>query len=180
MDAAEFCSTAMAYLRAADAEQEHGADAPVMMDLNNGLVTQYLVDQGDDFALVLNRDLQEAGLTLPELHALAVANLWRGAEVHVRVQQYSAVCAVFLDGNFEASLLLADPLWDDVLTEYVTHDYVAAVPAPDVLAFCDSASADGINALRGVVQRVIETGDELITDSLYVRRNGQWERLCDA
>jgi len=37
----------------------------------------------------------------------------------VRVQEYGSVFAVFMDGNFEASLILVDWLWSQALAHLV-------------------------------------------------------------
>ena len=41
---------------------------------------------------------------------------------------------------------------------FVTGEYAAAIPARDMLAFCDSSSADGIAELHRVIERVQPTG----------------------
>jgi hypothetical protein len=87
------------------------------------------------------------------------------------------VHGLLLDGEFEASLLLLDDLWDDTLASHTPHGAVVAIPTRDVLTFCDAASADGIRTLRDLVQRTTAGGQQLLTPHLYRRVDGAWQRL---
>ena len=172
--------TAVAYLKPeiprsdpAPALALSGDDSPVLRAFATGLVTAYLIDEGDTFSYVQGRDLREAGLGEEELHRLAVANLAKLAEGKASVRESGPVWAVFLDGNFEASLMLVDDLWTHGLREYAT-DPVVAIPARDVLAFCDVESAAGVSELRAVVKRAWPLGDHLLSESLYRRVDGIW------
>jgi hypothetical protein len=102
-------------------------------------------------------------------------NLYRIAEGHLKIQPYGPVFAVFMEGNFEASVLLLDTVWDNSFANYIREDFVAAIPSRDVLAFGDSSSADGIAEVRAIVDRVAtNSSDRIISTSLYRRRNGVW------
>jgi hypothetical protein len=59
----------------------------------------------------------------------------------------------------------------------VSHGFVVAVPARDVLAFTDAKSAAGIAELRGLVDRLFPGGDHLISPDLYKRDAGRWLRV---
>jgi hypothetical protein len=108
------------------------------------------------------------------VHESAMNNLRDFMDERTRLQPHGSIFVLFLDGNFEASLLLADQLWDDSLVGYVQAGFVIAVPARDVLAFTDAESSAGIAELRGVVARLFPTGDHLISRNLYRRQSGRW------
>lgn len=172
---------AIAYLKAevAAADQrptfELGEDdSPVFKTLHSGLLVAYLVDQGDSFSYVQGRDLKTAGIDAEQLHAHALANLEEAADGKVTIRQSGPTWALFFDGNFEASLLLLDHLWDDVLGEYHDGTPAIAVPARDVLCFCNAASAAGIAELRAVIRRVWPRGDHLLSDQIFERRGRRW------
>src|SRR5213080_2033203 len=78
------------------------------------------------------------------------------------------VFAFFMRGDFEASVILLDDLWDGESRQFVTGEYAAAIPARDMLAFCDSSSADGVAELQRIIERVQPTGDHLLTKTIYV------------
>ena len=148
-------------------------DSPVLRKFAPGLLAAYLVDDGDRFSYMQGRDLRETGVGEDQLHIQAVANLARFADGKLRIQKSGLVWALFLDGNLEASLLMLDGIWDGSLREYARSP-VVAVPARDVIAFCDSSSAGGISELRAVVDRVWPGGDHLLSRDLYRRQDRNW------
>ncbi len=177
--AAEFCSKAVAYLKAAEPKAGPAlslseADSPALLSLGNGLLVSYVVDEGESFSYVQNRHLIEANLSLAQLHELACSNLSAIAKEKLQVQEYGAIYAVILDGNFEASVILLNGLWEKGLSHLVQSGYTAALPARDILAFCESSSSQGISELRNLVSR-LAGGDHLLTQSLYRRTGNQWE-----
>lgn len=89
-----------------------GNDEPVLRPLGNGLLVAYLVDQGDHFTWVQRRHLVAEGVMPAQLHDQALSNLGAKATEMLRVTDQGEFFACFLDGNFEASLLLLDELWD--------------------------------------------------------------------
>ena len=84
-------------------------DTPVMRDVGNGLLVAYLVDDGDSFAYIQYRDFDRDHVTENELHDIGINNLLAlTAQADLRVAPHGNILAAFLDGNFEASLLLVD------------------------------------------------------------------------
>jgi|KBSMisStandDraft_5_1062788.scaffolds.fasta_scaffold241938_3 hypothetical protein len=171
---------AIAYLKpevpSNDAEPALKLDAdesPILRGFAPGLLTAYLVDEGDRFSYLQGRDLREAGTSEEELHGQALANLAALADGTVTIRQTGPIWGLFLDGNFEASLMLLDDLWTHGLREYA-EDPVVAIPARDVLAFCDVESAAGMSELRAAVKRVWPGGDHLLSENLYRRVEGRW------
>lgn len=179
----EFCGWAMPSLKL-DVTDEPGPaaelsydDSPVLRNLGNGLLLAYIVDTGQSFEYVQNRHLSRAKATEDGLHATAMNNLLTFMGERTRMQPHSNIFAIFLDGNFEASLLLVDQLWDESLVGYAPNGFVVAASARDVLAFTDATSAAGIVELRGLVRRLFPGGDHLVSLELCKRQTGRWMRL---
>jgi uncharacterized protein YtpQ (UPF0354 family) len=149
-------------------------DSPVLRPLCQGLLVAYLIDKGDHFEFVQGRHLSAAAMTSDVLHDLAVRNLDLKARGKVAVQAYGPVFTARFDGNLEASLLLLNGFWDDLMREYVGSSPVAVVPSRDVIAFCSSDSVAGLAELHAIVSRVWAVGDHLISRWLYSRRDGCW------
>ena len=170
----DFCNRAIAYLMpslpAAEATIEVSElDEPVISDLSNGLLVGYIVDQGDHFQYVQRRHLADANLTEAVLHQKAVDNLATLLRNKgTKIRPYGEAFAVFFGGNFEASLILIDALWDEHLAHLAPNGCIIAIPNRDILAFCDAKSSAGLEELRQIVQRV-EGGDHPITSTLYRR-----------
>lgn len=85
---------------------------------------------------------------------------------------------LILDGDLEASLLLADHLWAQ-LAPQIPGDLIAAVPSRDVLTVSGTGVADGEALLRSAVERVWSNPRTnpklLLTRSLLVRQDGSWQ-----
>ncbi|HYU06391.1 MAG TPA: hypothetical protein VEM77_04345 [Thermoplasmata archaeon] len=182
-DPTTWCPLARVYVKADVAREASGTQGfrvpeesqPVTRTFANGLLTCYLVDTEIAFQYVLHRHLHAARLTSDELHVLAVNNLAAFARGKTAIRDYGGVYGVLVDGNFEASLLAVRPFWDDVMARLkVGPEIAAAIPARDVLAFCDAGSSEGVARLRQTVARVYPRGDHLITNRLYRRSGEQW------
>jgi uncharacterized protein YtpQ (UPF0354 family) len=170
----DFCNRAIAYLKPSLPAAEATVEVPelyepVITDLSNGLLVAYLVDQGDHFQYVQRQHLADANLTEAALHHNAVNNLTTLLrEKRATIEPYGEVFAVFFGGNFEASLVLIDALWDEHLAHLAPNGYIIAVPNRDILAFCDAGRLAGIEELRRIIERA-QGGDHPITPTLYRR-----------
>jgi len=154
-------------------------DAPVLTLLGADLVIAYLVEADTHFELVQTRHLAQLEGRRDKLAKFGLRNLMRRASERMEVRTYNNMYAVFVDGHFEASLTLLDSLWDDTLAEMVPNGPVVAMPARDVLGFCDAASTTGIRELRELVDRVWASGppEHPISRDLFIRREGRWHRF---
>ena len=152
-------------------------DSPVLRAFVTGLLTAYVVDEGETFSYVQGRDLREAAVREADLHRHALKNLSDITDGRVTIRESGPVRALFFDGNFEARLMLLDDLWTHGLRGYA-NDPVVAVPARDVLAFCDAGSPAGVVELRAVVQRVWPSADHRLSVSLSRRVDGMWRVLA--
>lgn len=151
--------------------------APVVTDLGNGLVVVYLVDDGAKLSYVQRHHLAALKAPAMGLHEMGLFNLSALAQAKLKIVAHGAVHGLLLDGMFEASLLLLDDLWDGPLAAYAPNGPVAAIPARDVLAFCDAKSAQGLAELRDLCARTMAGGDHLLTSTLYRRERGTWHAM---
>lgn len=178
-----FSGRAIAYLKAAlpqvgtpSVTLSH-ADSPVVRTLTNGLCICYIVDKGNSFQYVQNRHLAEDNISVEQLHSIGLDNLTKEAgKGKLRVQPYGNIFAVLMGGNFEASLIILDDLWDKHFRQFVKGDYAVAIPNRDILSFCDMASEAGIRELCQLISRSHTTGDHPISDSIYCRYKNKWIR----
>lgn len=137
----------------------------------------YLVDDDSHFTYAQTRDLEEAGMSADDLHAVAVSNLERIAET-LQPTDFGGGVMFGGNGSLEASVLLAPSFWER-LGEQFPNGVVTCIAARDILAVCDAANQDGITSLQvagaGVWQR---GGDHLLAKSLYRRdADGSWSPL---
>lgn len=115
----------------------------------------YLIDRGDRYDYVQNRDSKAARISPDQLHEIGLANLRRlAAKRNWKLQAHGGVFDFLMGGEFEATVLLLDDFWEHEFRRYVQGDYAAVVPSRDVLAFCEVESESGIRELQSVVDRV--------------------------
>jgi hypothetical protein len=151
------------------------------------LIVMYAIDEPTQLHLVQQRDIDALGINAEQLHHESVANLGRLVAEKFRAQEYGAphyekyggsMYACLLDGNFEASTVLLDEIWDEQATR-VRGDLVATIAARDILSFSGTDVPGGIEALRVLRDSVWASGDHLLSRSLLVRRHGAWRLLND-
>jgi len=137
----------------------------------------YAVDREGAIQYLTEADRQKLSLALPGLRALALTNLKR---ILPEINRHGGgpVFMLVADGNYESSLLLADTLWDEQ-AKVVQGDIVVGVPARDALIFTGAGSAEGLRSLRKAVDQIHSQGSHLISKTLLVRRNGQWQKFSD-
>ncbi|MDJ0711782.1 MAG: DUF1444 family protein [Woeseiaceae bacterium] len=177
---------AIAYLKTEVPEDDAGEtilvrddEFPAHSSLGNGLTCFYLLDRGERFEYVMSGQLQEHAETIESLHGQAVANLASLAESNLVVRSYQDIFVALVGGNFEASLLLVDDLWDETYSHVVKNDFVAVIPQRDILAFCDSESEVGKAQLVETIARIWPSEDHPLSDKLYRRVDRQWEVYSD-
>jgi hypothetical protein len=181
------CERAIAYLKALVDDDDPAPvltlgheSSPVLRELGNGLLVSYVVDEGQHFKLINNEELEADGLTIDELNDIALGNLADAANARgVEVHPYDSIFAVIAGGNFEASLLLVDDLWDRAFRQFVTGPYAVAIPARDILAFGDAGDPVARAQLRAVIGRAWPTADHLLSDHLFTRSHQGWTLLAD-
>ncbi len=148
---------------------------PVVRRYSADLCICYVVDAGKSYEYVQQCHIKQDGIDEAELHEIGIRNLRElVAQRQAQVQPYQGVFAFLMQGDFEASAILLDDLWDGEFRQFVPGEYAAAIPARDMLAFCDSRSVEGIAELQRIIARIQPTGDHLISQSIYVRREGIW------
>jgi hypothetical protein len=155
------------------------ADLPVMRATHGHFAVCYMIDEGSHYAYANHGQVKAAGMTLEELHRLAVGNLAAlvDAKPGLKMHPQPGFQGLTLDGQFEASLMLVDALWDRALAPQAPNGAVVTIPSRDVCAFCDAKSAEGVKQLRAVAARVGAGGSHVLTDKLFVRADGKWREF---
>jgi uncharacterized protein YtpQ (UPF0354 family) len=154
-------------------------DQPVLHAVGNSFLCVYLIDTGEHWRYVQQGELavlkaHNAKADIRGLHEFALINLARLASEKLRLMPLANSQGLLLDGQFEASLLLQDDLWDESLASYAPNGFIAAAPTRDVLAFCDSKSEQGIRELTELAQCTYNNGQHRISPALLERINGEW------
>jgi uncharacterized protein YtpQ (UPF0354 family) len=147
-------------------------NSPISIPLVAELIVMYALDYPDRFEFITRRHLQENGLNQEELHALALSNLPNRVpkiELHGEFPRYMITAG----GNFEATLLLLDGLWDQ-LTEHLPGKPMAVVPARDLLFVSGSDYEGASQFLADVASKELEEKRYALSKCILVREGGKW------
>ena len=133
----------------------------------------YAQDLPDRMLTIKRETLNPVGIDVAALRKLALENLHRimpAAEQHGDGPWFLLTAG----GDYTASLLLFDGLWEDI-ADTVDGDVVAVAPARDVLLYTGSNSREGLKAIRERAANIVATGNYVVSDTLFVRAGGRWE-----
>lgn len=153
-------------------------ESPVLAPFVAELVVMYAFDHPDRFEYITRRRLREIGLSESDLQALALANLPRRLP-KIEMHGASPCHMITAGGNFEATLLLLDALWDQ-LAEHLPGEPMAVVPARDLLFVTGSGHAQAAEFLEHVANQELEDPRHALSRCLLVRRGGRWQRFHPA
>ena len=156
------------------------SDQPFCLPFLEDVSIFFLFDKGDSYCLAQEKHFQSQDLSQDAILDIAISNLKKQRQELIEITNHENVFLFSGSGNLEASLLLIPELWDIGLKEYFPNGCVAAIPARDELAVCDKYNKEGMNYLRGVVEKVWPIGDHVLTKSLLLRENSKWAKYDPA
>ena len=154
-------------------------ESPVVEPLAGELIVMYAFDLPGRFEFVTRRDCGKFGIAPEDLRSLSVRNL-RTRREKPQVNQTGDCLMFILDGDLEASLLLAGVVWEQVAPK-IPGDLIAAVPSRDTLVVTGTNVTSGADRLKSVVNRVWASPSVnrklLLTRSLLIRQGTAWRLL---
>ncbi len=150
----------------------------VYEDFNDDLIILYAEDSPKNMRYFTPEDLEEAKIERKELRNLACENLKR---LISKIERHGAngLYMITAGGDYEASLLLFDGIWDDLQKE-VRGELVVAIPARDLLIVTGSEDEEGIKRMKQIVQEASAKGPYLLTPKLFVYRESKFEEFVSA
>ena len=165
--------------RAAEQGGSPLVDQIVWDDLNGDLVIVYAEDTERNTRYIPADELNKAGegVGRDQLRRLAEANL-RRILPEPKIHRGPQVSMLTAGADYVASLLLLDELWSPEKLG-VPGDVVVAIPSRDVLLFAGTGSPGAVMELRQVARKALAEGSYPLTDKLFVRRGGAFQRLSD-
>lgn len=156
-------------------------ELPVTRATKGAFGVQYLVEDGKRFTAVVASDLAEAGLSVNELHRMALANLRRLVKGKLKLKRANPKDASYramrikLDGYHESSVLLLDDLWDKTLKKHAPNGVVAVMPSRGVCTFIDlsALTKGGLADLREAMRYAKRQNGEVVNAILH-RQGRHW------
>jgi uncharacterized protein YtpQ (UPF0354 family) len=151
-----------------------GANAPVYRKWLGDLAIFYVVDNGDNFRMLLKGDLPEC-LTEEELYKIAVSNLERDVKYKLHETNFGGYGLVS-GGNHEAGAICVPGLWN-WLAQHIGENLIIAIPAKDLVMIVPASNVDIISNLKIAVHETFKNGQRLLTRNLFFfdRESEEWK-----
>jgi uncharacterized protein YtpQ (UPF0354 family) len=142
----------------------NGEEAPICKTWLGDLLIFYVVDKGDSFQMLLQRDLPK-DVTNDELHQLAIDNLASTVEYTLQETNFGGY-GLIAGGNHEAGAICLPEIWD-WLTDELNDDLIVAIPAKDLVLITPESDTDKTSNLKIFVHEIFKTGDRLLTKNIF-------------
>ncbi len=144
----------------------------VYEDLNEELVIVYAEDSPKNLRYLSPKDLEQVDLKPSDLKDLAIRNL-KSIIPKIEAHGGNGVYMVTAGGDYEASLLLFEGLWDGVQIK-VDGDYVVAVPSRDMLLITGSRNKEGVQKISELAIKTVAEAPYHLTSDLFIRKDGKY------
>ena len=148
-------------------------EQPIMQNWLGNLAIFYAVDEGDQFSLVLRRDLPTK-VSIEKLHEIAISNLDRDVEFTFTETNFGGHGLV-AGGDHETGSLCLTDIWN-WCAENINDNLIVAVPAKDMVMMVPESDNEKIEQLKEMVTDIFQSGDRLLTRQLYKfdRQTSSW------
>ncbi|MFN3580727.1 MAG: DUF1444 family protein [Pseudomonas sp.] len=147
----------------------------VYEDLNEDLLILFAEDTPTSIRYLTEKNLKDSNIEAAGLRDRAVDNLL-GLLPEIQIHGSSGIYMVVADGNYEASLLLADSIWQSKQIP-VKGDYVMSIPARDLLFVTGNEDLENIAVLRELSTAAVKDSPYPLIDTLYIYREGSFRRF---
>lgn len=143
--------------------------------LNSYLDVLYAEDTEFNIRYLSAADIETLGIDVDCLRSNAVKNLERELPP-IQRRGADGYYMVTAGGNYEASLLLFDSIWNSS-NFVVKGEIVVGIPSRDLLFVTGSDDDENINRLKNVCKDIIAESGYSLTSVLFVRSGDKWEEF---
>lgn len=147
----------------------------VYEDFNPDLIILYAEDSPKTIRYLTPKDLDDMKILRKDLRPLACENLKRLLPMMERVGT-NGFYIVRAGGDYDASLLLLDSIWNDGQIG-VQGDIVVAIPMRNLLLVTGTKHPQAIEKVRQLAKDSFAEGSYRLTPKLFVYRNGKFDEL---
>lgn len=140
---------------------------------NSELAIFYAEDSPRNIRYLTEDAVAELKVDRDQLKERAIANLER-LTGEFEVMGGDGIYLISAGGDYEASLLLVSDLWDREQMP-VEGDFIAAIPARDLLIVTGSENPEGIRRVREMASEGAAQFSYRLSPVLFVRKNGVFE-----
>lgn len=126
-------------------KEEYSCDDTPLLSFVEGLMTVFVVKDGEESYKILKDTMVPEGITVEELYKTACENLARDVEFVFSNTLFGGF-GILADGIHEASALCLRHIWD-VCTEKLQDDVVIMVPSRDLILFAPESDEKIVKAM---------------------------------
>jgi uncharacterized protein YtpQ (UPF0354 family) len=154
-------------------------DRPIFQKWHGDLAIFYVVDEGNYFSFILNRQLNDKW-TIEKVHEIAMRNLKRDTEFNLSEAPTFGGYALIAGGDHEPTGLLIPEMWDDI-SKTANSNLIVSAPAKDLLLIAPASDKSKIDNLKALMTKVFASGEGLLSKKLFEYKRGtkQWT-VCDS
>ncbi len=157
---------------------ELSSDLPIYAEFLAGdLYIIYGIYHGDRIQYLPNDDIETLDVPKENLRELAVSNLKKLATA-VQRHDPEDFFVISSQGVPASSVILIEYIWSQQESS-VSGDIIASIPCADLIFFTGSNNAEGIRKVKKEVQEVFSTEPKAISETLLIRKDGQWQVFTD-
>jgi uncharacterized protein YtpQ (UPF0354 family) len=139
-------------------------DFPIYKEWLGNLAIFYVVDVGNNYEMILNRDLP-ISITNDELHELSIKNLRRDIEYKLHDASFGGY-GLIAGGYHEANSICLPENWG-WLTEYLHDNLIVAIPSRDLILITPENDDDKVANLKIFVYKIFQTQSKLLTRNIF-------------
>lgn len=140
---------------------------------NSELTVFYAEDSPRNIRYLTEDAIEQLGIDRDQLLSHAIGNLMRLIDGY-QVMGGEGIYLITAGGDYEASLLLVDEVWDRESMP-VDGDFVVSIPARDLLIVTGSRNHEAIERLRLAAAESSGTLSYTLTPVLFIRKGGIFE-----
>lgn len=156
-------------------------ESPACSAAHVGFIVLYVNDTGNSLNSVTLSMVNKLEVTPRELYKAGLKNLnthvYEKVKTGIQISQSKDghYYRMALDGDFDASLLLLDRVWNNLqLRKLTPNGTVVAIPNRGSLLFCDAGQSDSIQIMQSKAKQLATGSDWAITERLFIRRHHRW------
>ena len=142
---------------------------------NDELIIAYAIDQENSISYLTPDDLKKLGIAKDSLLSTATNNLL-GKLPDIKIEGGKGTYMITAGGNYEASLLLVDPIWNKEDMQ-VNGDFIVGIPNRGLLFVTGSRDKKGISTIKEMMADSYKTGDYPVSEHLFRWTGKKFERF---
>ena len=145
---------------------------PVYEDFSPDLIILYAEDSPKNIRYLTPKDLEALKIEKKDLRSLACENLKR---VIPKIERHgtNGLYMLTAGGDYEASLLLLDSLWNNSQMP-VQGEILVAIPTRDLLLVTGTGHPEAVEKVKQMANKSFEEGSYRLTPKLFIYRNGRF------